>query len=148
MYALTRNRGNNPHRSRDPFALLARDFFGYAPVTATTQSAAQTRSPRFDFLESPEGYTLRGDLPGVTDDNLEITVHEGILVVKGSFSEQELTEDTNFVLRERQFGDFERRLQLPKDADPARVEAKLANGVLNILIAKKEERKARKIKIG
>jgi HSP20 family protein len=127
---------------------LARDFFGFDPFTGTQKPAAQTRAPRFDFLESPESYTLRGDLPGVTDENLEITVHEGILVVKGSYSEEELTEDTNFVLRERQSGAFERRLQLPKHADPARVEAKLANGVLNIVIAKKEERKARRIEIG
>lgn len=147
MYALTRSRDNTSQRNRDPFALLARDFFGFDPFTGTQKPAVQ-RSPRFDFLESPESYTLRADLPGVTDENLEITVHEGILVVKGNYSEEELAEDTNFVLRERQSGAFERRLQLPKHADPAKVEAKLANGVLNIQIAKREERKARKIEIG
>lgn len=148
MYALTRNKDTNSNRSADPFAALARDLFGFEPFKETRPTATQLLSPRFDFLESPQSFTLRGDLPGVTEDNLEVTVHEGILVIRGSYAEEELSEDTSYVVRERRFGEFERQLKLPKHADPAKVEAKLANGVLNISIAKKEERKARKIEIG
>ncbi len=148
MYALTRNKTPNSLRQTDPFGSLARDFFGFDPFTGTRPAASQLRQPQFDFLESPLEYTLRGDLPGVTDDNLEVTVHEGVLVIKGSYAEEEVSEDTAYLVRERRFGDFERRLRLPKHADPGKVEAKLAHGVLNISIAKKEELKARKIEIG
>lgn len=84
----------------------------------------------------------------MSEEQLEVTVHEGILVIKGSYPEEEQSEDASYIVRERRSGDFERQLKLPKHADPAQVEAKLANGVLNIQIAKKEEIKARKIEIG
>lgn len=148
MYALSRqpNRSSNQNRNPDPLATLARDFLGFDPFPSHSQK--QARSPRFDFLESPQGYTLRGDLPGISEENLEVTVHEGVLNIKGNYSEEEVNEDSKYLVRERRFGDFERRLNLPKDANAAQVEAKLTNGVLNITIAKKEELKARKIEIG
>ena len=148
MYALTRNRNTNSTPSADPFGSLARDFFGFDPFTVGRATPTQLRRPKFDFLESADGYTLVGDLPGVAEEQLEVTVHDGILVIKGSYPEEELAEDTSYIVRERRFGDFERQLKLPKHADPGQVEAILANGVLNIRIAKKEEIKARKIEIG
>ena len=148
MYALTKNRSANSTPSVDPFASLARDFFGFDPFTAGRATPTQLRRPKFDFLESADGYTLLGDLPGVAEEQLEVTVHDGILVIKGSYAEEEQSEDANYIVRERRFGDFERQLKLPKHADPTKVEAKLASGVLKIQIAKKEEIKARKIEIG
>ena len=147
MYALTRTRNANSTQA-DPFATLARDFFGFDPFTASRATPTQLRRPKFDFIESADGYTLLGDLPGVTEEQLEVTVHDGILVIKGSHPGEEQSEDASYLVRERRFGDFERQLKLPKHADPAKVVAKLANGVLNIQIAKKEEIKARKIEIG
>lgn len=148
MYALTKNRSANSTPSVDPFATLARDFFGFEPHAVGRTTPTQLQGPKFDFLESADGYTLVGDLPGVAEEQLEVSVHDGILAIKGSFPEEEQSEDTSYLVRERRFGDFERQLKLPKHADPAKVEAKLANGVLSIQIAKKEEIKARKIAIG
>ena len=148
MYALTRNKNADSTHSIDPFASLARDFFGLEPVTVGRATPTQLRRPNFDFLESADGYTLLGDLPGLAEEQLEVTVHDGILVVKGNYPQEDQSEDVSYLLRERRFGDFERQLKLPKHADPAKVEAKLANGVLTIQIAKKEEIKARKIEIG
>ena len=148
MYALSRHRNSTSNRSADPLASLARDFFGLDPFTGVRHVTPRSRSPRFDFVESAQGYTLRGDLPGVAEEDLEVTVHEGVLLIKGNLSEKELADDSKFLVRERRFGEFERSLDLPKDADPGQVEANLKNGVLNISIAKKEELKARKIEIG
>jgi HSP20 family protein len=152
MYALSRPRhrtaNTNSGRSTDALTNFTRDFFGFDPFTGQRNALPRFRSPRFDFLESPQEYTLRGDLPGVPEEKLEVTVHEGVLVIKGNHTEEALVEDSKFLVRERRFGEFERRLNLPKDADPGQVEAKLNNGVLNISIATKEELKARKIEIG
>jgi HSP20 family protein len=148
MYALSKHRNGNLTRSTDPLANFTRDFFGFDPFTGERNALPRLRSPRFDFVETPQEYLLRGDLPGVPEEKLEVTVHEGVLVIKGNHTEEALAEDSKFIVRERQFGEFERRLNLPKDADPAKVEAKLENGVLAIKIAKKEERKARRIEIG
>lgn len=149
MYALTKRNGNLTRtRTTDPLTSFTRDFFGFDPFTGERNALPRLRSPRFDFLETPEAYLLRGDLPGIPEEKLEVTVHEGVLVIKGDHTEEARAENENFIVRERQFGAFERRLNLPKDADPAKVEAKLENGVLDISIAKKEERKARRIEIG
>ena len=148
MYALTKTRSANSSPAVDPFASLARDFFGFDPFTAGRPTPTLLRQPKFDFLESADGYTLLGDLPGVSEEQLEVTVHDGILMIKGSYPEAETSEETSYLVRERRSGDFHRQLKLPKHADPSKVEAKLANGVLKIQIGKKEEIKARKIEIG
>lgn len=145
MYELTRF--NNRTKQNDPFAQLARDFFG-TPVSSKRSAAPQAHAPRFDFVETEQEYLLQADLPGISEENLEITVHEGVLSVSGSRSEQTTAEGTNFLVRERQYGEFQRRLKLPKDANAEQVSAKLNAGVLEVTIAKKEELKARKIELG
>ena len=143
MYGLTRF---NHTQTADPFAELARNFFGVAPV-ASPQAAVAAHTPRFDFIESADSYVLRGDLPGIKDEDLEITVHEGILTVSGTRAEETLKEDSQFVVRERRYGEFSRRLKLPKNADADQVEAKLEHGVLTVSIGKKQELQARRIKV-
>ncbi len=140
MYELTRL---NNRTKADPFTQIARDFFG-VPLTRDTA----THTPRFDFIETDENYRLQADLPGIAEENLEITVHEGVLSVSGTRAEESTEEGVNFLVRERQYGSFERRLKLPKDANAEQVQAKLEAGVLAITIAKKAEHKARKIELG
>ena len=146
MYQLTHT-NNNISRQADPFARLARDFFGF-PVATTRSSEAASHTPRFDFVESEQGYTLHADLPGIAEENLEVTVHEGVLSVLGVRSEETEAEEGSFLVKERHYGEFSRRLKLPKDADADKIEAKLNSGVLVVSIAKKEELKARKIELG
>ncbi len=143
MYGLTRL---NNSQSTDPFSNLARDLFSFAPPSAARAVARE--SARFDFIETAEGYQLRGDLPGVSESDLDITVHEGVLQVQGKRAEEALSEGSQFMLRERVHGEFTRRLRLPKNADADKIEAKLEHGVLTVSIAKKQEIQARKIKIG
>ena len=145
MYGLTRFNNSLP---ADPFSEFARDLFSFTPVVARAANAWHTA--RFDFVEKAEGYELRGDLPGVSQDNLEITVHEGILEVRGTRNEEKVTEDSKFVVRERSHGEFSRQLRLPKDADADKIQAKLEHGVLAVTIAKRKQEvpQARKITVG
>ncbi|MBL4635229.1 MAG: Hsp20/alpha crystallin family protein [Kofleriaceae bacterium] len=151
MYAISTAPSNSTkHRQRnaDPFALLARDFFGFDPFTARAKTSVRTNSPQFDLVEDPEHYILRADLPGISEDALEITVHEGVLTVSGTREEESLEEGEEYLVRERRSGSFSRQLKLAKNADPSQIEAKLNDGVLVVSIAKKPEAKARKIAIG
>ncbi len=144
MYELTRF---NNRTKADPFAQLARDFFG-VPVSSRSSAATAIHAPRFDFVETADDYRLHADLPGIAEENLEITLHEGVLSVSGTRSEEATEEGVNVLVKERHYGSFERRIKLPKDANAELVQAKLEAGVLAITIAKKEERKARKIELG
>jgi len=83
------------------------------------------------------------DAPGVTDKDIEVSVHGGDLIIKGErkCERKEGGYDT------RSCGRFEQRVTLPTPVDADKVEAKLANGVLSITLPKSEEAKPRKIAV-
>lgn len=128
--------------TRDPFhmarELLSWDpFFGGRPATAF--------SPAFEVKETNEAFVLKADLPGVAEEDLDIAVHNSVLSVSGNRSAEERKEGETYALYERQFGSFTRAFSLPDMADGERIDAKLANGVLTLTIAKRAEAKPRKI---
>lgn len=85
------------------------------------------------------------DVPGFTQNDLEMTFEDGRLVLRG---ERKLPQDQRkYWHNERGYGRFERVIALPDYADPNTVEANLENGVLYISIAKREEAKPKKIAI-
>jgi HSP20 family protein len=145
MSLMLRNNGNStPTRyvARDPFhmarELLAWDpFFGGRPATAF--------APAFEVKETTEAFILKADLPGVSDADLDIAMHNNVLTVSGSRSAEERKDGESYALYERQFGSFSRSFSLPDMADGDRIEAKLEAGVLTLTIAKKAEAKPRKI---
>ena len=142
--ALTLRTNTTPTRTvaRDPFA-MARDLLGWDPFYGGRQPSAF--SPAFEVKETTTAFVLRADLPGVAEADLDIAVHNNVLTVSGSRSAEERKEDENFALYERQFGSFSRSFALPDTADCERIDAKLAEGVLTLSIAKKELAKPRKI---
>ena len=146
MNRLVSRHANQRSHNPAPLSEFAREFLGFDPFTST-RLAQSSRPPRFDLLSNPEEYVLRGDLPGILEEDLEITVHEGVLTIKGQRNATELTEDSQYLVRERVHGEFSRSLVLPKDADQANVAASLDDGVLQVRIAKKAELQARRIAI-
>ena len=81
------------------------------------------------------------DAPGLTDKDVELSVHQGVLVIKGERKSErkERGYDT------RSYGRFEQHITLPSPVDADRVEAKLANGVLSVTFPKSESAKPRRI---
>ena len=101
------------------------------------QRADVTRwAPQVDIIETDEGFRVIADVPGVKPEDIEISLHKGVLTVKGERST--LTEDSNesFTRRERIRGSFVRQFNLPESADEETVSAKSVNGVLEISIPK------------
>jgi HSP20 family protein len=145
--ALTLRNGNRvPSRqvTRDPFQmareLLSWDpFFGGRPPTAF--------SPAFEVKETNDAFVLKADLPGVAEEDLDISVHNSVLSVSGNRAAEERKEGETYALYERQFGSFTRAFSLPDMADGEKIDAKLANGVLTLTIAKKVEARPRKIEL-
>ncbi len=125
----------------DPFA-LARELFAWNPGARPSAFV-----PTFDVKETNEAFVVRADLPGVDENNIDISVHNGVLTVAGARQAEERKEGESFSLYERQFGSFSRSFALPDTADAERIEAKLANGVLELSIAKRAQAKPRKIEL-
>lgn len=111
-------------------------------------------APKVDVLQKKDSYILSMDLPGKTEDDVEITLKNDVLTIANSEKKaEEKPEENNeneiWLIRERTASSlkFRRTFTLPKDIDPAKVTANFKNGVLSIEIGRKEEAQEQKIKI-
>ena len=141
--SLVRNSSNGTAaRYRDPFA-VARDLLGWDPFVSGRPATAF--APAFEVKETVDSFVVKADLPGVSEADLDINVHNNVLSVSGARQSEERKDGESYALYERQFGSFSRSFSLPDMADGERIEAKLEAGVLTLTIAKKAEAKPRKI---
>ena len=105
--------------------------------------------PRLDIAETKNHYTITVEVPGIEEKDMDITVAEGTLTIRGE--KQSATEESNqqFHRVERSYGRFQRVLSLPTDADEDSITAKFKNGVLTLTVGKnpKAVSSERKIKI-
>jgi HSP20 family protein len=105
-------------------------------------------TPAMDLLETDDHFVLRADLPGMTQEDVNIELEDNVLTVSGERKAEHQEKQEGFYRVERAFGSFARSLTLPKGIDPERVSAGFDNGVLEVRVPKPEERKPRKITIG
>jgi HSP20 family protein len=119
-----------------------------APTTTPGNGGAVRRwVPAMDLLETADHFVLRADLPGMTQEDVDIELEDGTLTVSGERKSEHEERQEGFYRVERAFGSFSRSLTLPKGVDADGVSASFDNGVLEIRIPKPEERKPRRIAI-
>ncbi len=103
--------------------------------------------PPMDLVEAEAHFTLKADLPGLTEGDVSIEVQDGTLTISGERSAEHEQSERGWYRIERPFGSFNRSLTMPDGVDPDRIEASFAHGVLEVRIPKPEERKPRRIAI-
>lgn len=99
---------------------------------------AQDLYPQLDISVTNSHYCLELDIPGVDKKDINIKVDNGIITIKGKKELEEEHKGTNFYIRERFHGDFQRSLSLPSGVNTDAIEADFKNGVLKIRIPKTE----------
>ncbi len=107
--------------------------------------------PALDVKEDNERITVTAELPGVKREDVEISVHEGVLEIRGHKAEEHKQDEDDFHLVERSYGSFARRIRLPAEVDSERAEASMDNGVLTLALPKtgpKQDSKKIEIKAG
>ncbi|WP_024547410.1 Hsp20/alpha crystallin family protein [Rickettsia gravesii] len=104
-------------------------------------------TPRIDITENESEYNLEVELPGVTQDNIDLKIDSSILTIEGKKAQSAEKKDHNYHMQERYYGSFSRSISLPSNVDEEHVEANFKDGILSIKIPKKEQSKAKKIKI-
>jgi HSP20 family protein len=103
--------------------------------------------PNVDISESPEGYEIHAELPGVKPEDVKISLENDVLTLSGE-KRQEVKEEKHGQLRtERVYGRFERSFSLPSTVQAERVRASFEEGVLKIELPKAETAKSRQITI-
>lgn len=141
--------GGSEHRW-DPFrvmdALLRwdpfRDEFG-APA-----SWSGGYIPRFDVKETKDAYVLKADLPGVKDEEVDVSLSSNMLTISGKKEEEHREEGEQYYAMERTYGSFSRSFSLPDSVDSEHVTAELKDGVLTVNVPKRPEAQPKKIQIG
>jgi len=103
--------------------------------------------PPLDISESEDGFTITCDLPGVTKDEIDIQLHDGILTIKGEKQQETDEKKTNYHRLERVYGSFSRSLSLPTTIDPDKISGSYQDGVLKVTVGKREETKPKQIKV-
>ncbi len=106
-------------------------------------------SPVVDVRETQDQLMLQAELPGMTADDVDVSVENGVLTISGEKRQEirEGEENSNYHLVERRYGRFERRFTLPRSVDAEKVAADYENGILTITLPKVEKAKPRRIQI-
>jgi len=107
-------------------------------------AAGSQEWPVFDIEETDDATILTADVPGMTENDIELTTEGSTLTVHG---ERKL-KDGHYVSRRRFTGAFAKQFRIGEGYDLDRIDARVANGVLTIALAKAEKAKPRRIKLG
>jgi HSP20 family protein len=104
-------------------------------------------APAVDIKEESDKFVIHADIPGVKPENIEVSMEAGVLTVKGEKESAAKTEKEGYKRVERSYGSFYRRFSLPDSANGEAINATSKNGVLEIVIPKREAIKPKRITV-
>lgn len=134
-----------PVRSRDlaradsPFAWLRNEvdrLFSEDGQPGRSIFSFGAPQPAFELADKGKDYRLTAELPGLNEDDVELTIADGVLTLSGEKREESDRKEDGVSISERRYGSFTRQVRLPHDVDPDKVSASISNGVLTVNLGK------------
>ncbi|MEW9898540.1 Hsp20/alpha crystallin family protein [Chitinivorax sp. PXF-14] len=123
---------------------LLKGFF-VRPVQFADQPEIQLK---IDVKESPESYSVHADLPGVKKEDIHVHIDGNVVAISAEMKREKEEKEGEKILRsERYFGKVSRSFQLAQDVDEANATARYNDGVLELLLPKKQQSAARRLTI-
>ncbi len=104
-------------------------------------------TPVADVWETTDAYRIDLEIPSVPAEAVDVSVEEGVLILSGERTRPSRAEGERNHRLERRTGKFSRRFKLPEDADEQAISARVANGLLEVTVSKREEKKPRRIEV-
>jgi len=104
-------------------------------------------APTVDIYENKDQIVLEAELPGMNREDFELSIENNVLTLRGERRFEKKDESDNYHRVERAYGSFTRSFTLPQTVSPENVAAEYKNGVLRVVLQKREEVKARRIEI-
>jgi HSP20 family protein len=101
--------------------------------------------PTMDLYQTENDIVVKMGLPGVKPDDIQISVTNGVLCIRGEVKEEEEKKEKTYHLRERRYGSFSRSVTLPSNVDVDKSDADFKNGILTLTLPKAEEAKSKTI---
>lgn len=130
--------------TREPISRLFDNFFNNLQGEEVSNRGWV---PPVDIQETEEAYKLQAELPGLTKDDINITLENNVLRLSGERKFEKDVEKENYHRIERTYGAFSRAFALPQQVNPEGVQAAFENGILTVTVPKAEQAKPRKISI-
>jgi HSP20 family protein len=103
--------------------------------------------PAIDLYQTNDEVVVKASLPGLKTEDVQITVTEDILTLRGEFKQEDVQSEATYHIREQRFGSFERSIMLPTDVQTEKAKADFENGILTITLPKADEVKPKSITI-
>ena len=138
---------NRPATFNTGIDRLFNEFMGRSLRQMEEETAACAWTPAVNILEREEGIVISADLPGLKAEDVDVTVDNGVLTIKGERTLEEVSEGETYHRVERSYGSFERSFSIPNSVDPKKIEARFTNGEMTITLPKREESKPRSVKV-
>jgi len=137
-----------PKRERERF--LTPDLFD--PFFADTYPLSlfgerEEWTPAFDVTENEKEYIVTAELPGIEAKDLDVTLSEGLLTVKGEKKQEHEEKHGNYHRVERRYGAFQRSFRIPGKVKADKIDANYKDGVLKLTLPKTEEGETKKITV-
>lgn len=136
----------DPWRTLGQVNQMLDDVFQNKQLSTDESFFAQWR-PAVDVKENENNFLVKADLPGVKSEDIDVSWENNLLTISGKREEEKREDSDNYHRVERSSGTFQRSFSLPDSADCENIKAKTKDGVLEIVIPKKVQSQAKKIKI-
>jgi HSP20 family protein len=121
---------------RNPFRLpFGRGMFDVEPFWRREPSWTPSL-PAVDVVEDDKAYRIAAELPGMDEKNIDLTLSDDELTIRGEKKEETEEKQKDYCLSERRYGSFERSFRLPEGVDRDKIEANFAKGVLTVVLPK------------
>jgi HSP20 family protein len=124
------------------------DFLGNGVFNAWDRDISLVNYPRVDIVEEKDTYKITADMPGLDKKDIVVEIKNGVLSLSGEKKEEKTEKDKGrYYHYERRYGSFRREFALPDHVDAEHIEAKYANGVLELTLKKTEGAKPKQIEV-
>src|SRR5262245_38366043 len=123
------------------------EFSRGAPAFGSSDAGDRLRQMMLDVAETDKSFEVTADLPGVSPENIDISLKDDTLTIKAETKAEKEDKSKNFHLHERSYGMFQRSIMLPAGVDPEKINANFDKGVLKISLPKLPEAEANVRKI-
>jgi HSP20 family protein len=110
----------------------------YEPLKSFGKKIADWFAPHSEASAAEDSYDISLELPGVSADDIDVSVHEGHLTIKGEKRAEREEKGRTYFFSEREYGAFERSFRLPTDAQSSKITAEFKDGVLTVKVPKTE----------
>jgi len=117
------------------------------PSWAEVPAPFEGKNPRVDVIERDNEVVIKAELPGVKKDDVDVSLTDNTVCIKGSTLHEEKEEQGDYYRREMSRGEFSRTVALPAEVDGDKAKARFVDGVLEVVVPKVEKAKRRSVKV-